>query len=230
MKFTKLILSCAIIIAAAYGAVKLFSQDSVEVTAKKIEKESFTPYVYLGGSVVAASNAGTQEILQTGVNEANKRVVVYAMQNSAGKIKVGQKAVISASGLEKDYDASVVSVSDEAKKITVGSSKAVVVEVVLRVDNPDSDLKNGFNANAKIFTDQETDVLVVPYRAVFSENDKEYVYVISDGKAQKREVETNRELENGYEIVSGIEEGEIVVTTPQSVADKGTSVVVREEE
>lgn len=229
MKFTKFLLSCVIIVAAAYGAVKLFSPNNIEVTAKTIKKESFTPYVYLGGSVVDASQIG-QGALQTGVGNNEKRVVVLASQNSAGKIKVGQKAVISASGLEKDYKASVISVSDDAKKITVGTSKAVVVEVVLRVDNPDSDLKNGFNANAKIFTDEKTDILVVPYRAVFSENDREYVYVINDGKAQKREVKTDRELENGYEIVSGIKEGETVVTMPQSVTDKSSKIVVREEE
>ena len=213
MKFTRLILSCLVI-----------------VTAEKIEKQSFTPYVYLSGTVLSPSQMTENEAVSVGVNANTKTVVVLAGQNSVGKIKLGQSAQISGSGLEeKGYTATVISISDTAKKVTVGAAKVVVVEVVLKVENPDNDLKSGFSAKAKIFTDKPSDILSVPYSAVFSENGREYVYLLENSKSVKKEIKTYRELENGYEVVFGIKEGDVVITSPKNINKSGDSVTAREE-
>jgi len=230
MRFTRIFLSCIIAVAAAYGAVKMFSNTSVEVSAQRVEKQSFTPYVYLSGSVVSPSQSASSTSVQAGAFNNQKTVVVLVGQNSIGKIKLGQKAQILGNGLDdKGYTAVVSSISDTAKKVTLGTSKAVVIEVVLKVENPDSSLKNGFSAKAKIFTDEPSDIIVAPYSAVFSENNKEYVYVVEKQRAVKKEIKTDKELENGYEVVSGILEGDTIITSPEYVNKNGDSVKLKGE-
>ena len=64
----------------------------------------------------------------------------------------------------------------------------------------------------------------MPYSAVLQDESGEYVYVYYDGRALKRNVKTGRELENGYEIVSGIDASSIVITSPLEVSGDSAAV------
>ena len=58
------------------------------------------------------------------------------------------------------------------------------VEVLLSVTNADERLKPGYTANVKIYTDHKDEALLVPYEAVWQDEDnRENVYVIENGRA-----------------------------------------------
>jgi RND family efflux transporter MFP subunit len=70
--------------------------------------------------------------------------------------------------------------------------------------------------------------IVVPDVAVQKQagaNDK-YVFIVENGVARYRKVELGHRLENDYEILSGINEGDMVVTAGQSRLIDGTSVEI----
>lgn len=78
------------------------------------------------------------------------------------------------------------------------------------------DIRSGMTANIDILTDKKENVLVIPRRAVLIQDGKKIVRVVKDatkGVFEEREVETGLQGDDGLiEIVSGLSEGEDVVT------------------
>lgn len=83
-------------------------------------------------------------------------------------------------------------------------------------DMKGQDVRSGMTANVTITTETKPSVLVVPQRAVLTEDNKQVVRVLTNKKRgifEQREVKTGLRGNNGMvEIVSGINEGEEVVT------------------
>ena len=68
--------------------------------------------------------------------------------------------------------------------------------------------------------------LLVPDRSVIKQqgSGERYVYVHKDGKAEFRIIELGRRLDTSYECLSGLEEGECVITTSLNRLTNGTEV------
>jgi len=73
-------------------------------------------------------------------------------------------------------------------------------------------IKPGMTTDAAIIVDTKTDVLYVPNAAVKTQGDTSYVEVMADGQPTRREVTVGISSDEATEIVSGLEEGEEVVT------------------
>lgn len=233
MKLTRFILSCVIVAAAVFAAVTIFSDNSVPVSVAKIKNETYLPSIYLSGTVSSVDLDTLQNIEDIEVvapsNEMN--VTVLVGESSISKIKLGQKAVITTNAFkEKEYNAVVDKIADSAKKVSLGAGKIVAVEVRLKITDADENLKSGFTAKAKIFTDEPTQVTVLPYSAVLEDDKGEYVYLCQQGRAVRRNVKTGRELENGYEVISGVGVGDIVITSPALISKNGADIYVSGEE
>ena len=213
MKILRLFVTVLIVSVFFYAVFNIFRTNSVTVSAKPIELEEYAPFVSVSGNVE--------------INGKNALVTVLVGESNISDIRVGQKATITGNGFKnKTYDATVTHIGTNAKKVSVGSGKAVVVEVILTIDNPDSMLKSGFTAKANIFTNEKTQIAVVPYSAVMQDDNGEYVFVIVNERAEKRYVKTGRELLNGFEIISGIKLNENVVTNPEQIKKNGSYVTV----
>ena len=214
MKKSKIILGFIIFATAAFSAVNIFSDNSVRVKTDIVKKEIYSPYLLFGGSISSPETG--DDAVQTVMAE-NAYVSVLVGESSISSIKKGQKAEISGSGFSGVYSAEVISVGKSARKISMGTSKVVAVDVVIKIDEPDDSIKSGFTAKVKIFTDKEQEVLTVPYSAVMQDDQTEYVFVLQDDRAVRKDIKTGRELANGCEVLEGIEAGEIIITTAQSV-------------
>lgn len=79
------------------------------------------------------------------------------------------------------------------------------------IENDDHLIKAGMFAKVTVASETKEDVLVVPADAVVFRSGRHVVYVIEDNAVQEREVITG--LENGkqIEIVSGLNEGDILI-------------------
>jgi len=88
-------------------------------------------------------------------------------------------------------------------------SRSIIVRA--RIDNKDGRLKPGMFMTVKLI---RTDVpaLMLPEEALVPESDKKFVFVVRDGKAARVEVQTGRRRPGEVEIVSGLDEGDVVVT------------------
>ncbi|MGI5824047.1 MAG: efflux RND transporter periplasmic adaptor subunit [Bacillota bacterium] len=94
--------------------------------------------------------------------------------------------------------------------------------VEITISNASGLLKPGMFAEAELVTKQSKNVLIVPAEAVNTDN---CVYVLQpDNTVKKVEVEVGISNENYVEILSGLEIGEVIVTTGQHLLYDGALV------
>jgi len=109
-------------------------------------------------------------------------------------------------------------------KAESGSGGSTVFPVVVQLDRSDVPLRLGYSATLDIKALHKTGVISVPVVAVLSEEGRDYVYVVEDGKAHRREVRTGIKAGEWVEVLSGLEEGERVVVEGASKVREGQRV------
>jgi membrane fusion protein (multidrug efflux system) len=92
------------------------------------------------------------------------------------------------------------------------ATRLVPVEVALTGEAAQA-ARPGFLARVAFALGTRENVLLVPASAVVGQAGAQQVFVVVDGKAERRTVETGLSSEGRVEIVSGLREGEAVVVT-----------------
>ncbi len=134
-----------------------------------------------------------------------------------GSVELGQKAQVTMG--QTVYDGTVSAISPVAT--TSDSSGKPKVKVEISFDDESARPTIGLEASVQIFTIQQKSVLTVPDTAIYSGDSGNYVYVLEDGTAQKKFVETGASGEGVTEILSGLSEGETVITQALTDEDEG---------
>lgn len=134
-------------------------------------------------------------------------------------IQEGQKVTITGAGFKSVYSGTVKKIASTAKQVSSGGVSETVVEVLVEVDEAGEDIKPGFTATARILVENLAESLVVPYEAVREDDEGHpYVYVVRNSSVAKAVLATGKELEEGYQVLSGLEEGDKVVLNPEKVS------------
>jgi RND family efflux transporter MFP subunit len=95
------------------------------------------------------------------------------------------------------------------------------------VPNPDHQLRPGQFARARLILEQRENALLVPSRALGSDQGRRFVYVFADGTAERRFVETGGVYGERTLILDGLEPSDrVIVDNLQRVQD-GTAVEIR---
>lgn len=88
-----------------------------------------------------------------------------------------------------------------------------VYEVKMTIDgNPQSLYRLGMTGDAEFVLDEKKDVLVLPGSYLKTESDKKYVLKMTSGKPVKTYIRTGAEADGDYEVLSGLKEGDILVS------------------
>jgi membrane fusion protein (multidrug efflux system) len=95
------------------------------------------------------------------------------------------------------------------------------------VPNTGGELKPGMFLNVRLARG-EADLLVVPEEALLPEQGDVYVYVVQDGKATKRKIQTGQRRVGSVQVTAGLEPGEMVVTEGTQKLRDGANVAVTE--
>jgi membrane fusion protein (multidrug efflux system) len=97
------------------------------------------------------------------------------------------------------------------------NTRAVTVRALLA--NEDGALRPGMFLNVSLAND-ERETLIIPEQALTPEAERQYVFVVADGKAQRREVRIGARRPGNVEVVAGLNAGEqVVVEGTQKVRD-----------
>ena len=173
--------------------------------------------------IITEINNKEGEVLGAGVVKEtfsrvmSKDTIVESMipESDIVKIKLGQHGAITFDALTQDE-------SFDAEVIEIGPAATVIQDVVyyiikLKLNSSDTRLKPGMSVNVDIQTAEKNDVIMVPMRAIKTEEKKKYVEVLQMGNVvTKKYVETGLEVDDGMvEIKSGLKEGERVITFVQ---------------
>jgi len=105
-------------------------------------------------------------------------------------------------------------------------TRTVIVRAVL--PNEEGRLRPGMFLTVSLLK-QEAQALVIPEEAVVPEGSKQYVFVVgTDGLAELREIQTGRRRPGEVEVISGVSEGERVITEGTQKARDGQPVRIIE--
>ena len=106
---------------------------------------------------------------------------------------------------------------------------SILVKAV--IDNDSELLQHGMFASVKLTVGEKNNVVLVDEDCVDREGQHEFVWIIDDkGRAYRRAVITGSKDESGVEIISGLKEGEIVVTAGQLKLTDGKKVKILNQE
>jgi RND family efflux transporter MFP subunit len=81
--------------------------------------------------------------------------------------------------------------------------------------NEKGEVTPGAFADIEVVTAVRRDAPVIPEVALVSEGEQSFVWVVQDGRATKREIALGQRLENGLEVLKGLQGGEIIVVEGQ---------------
>ena len=207
------------------------SASSPQAPAETKEVEITAPVAGVVTSVAISEQETVErnKAVMTVSASSDLQVRLAVNESQISEIKIGQRAVITGAGFHTVYEGTVTSISSEAKQEYHTTGTETVVEVLVRIQNPKSDIKPGFSAKARIITEESKNVLVAPYEAVRADDDgKEYVYLLHGRKAIKVPVTTRKEFESGFEVLSGLQDQDTIIMNPDSITD-GAAVLPQEE-
>ncbi|MFV1959404.1 MAG: efflux RND transporter periplasmic adaptor subunit, partial [Planctomycetota bacterium] len=98
------------------------------------------------------------------------------------------------------------------------------VTVTLAVDPAGTGLGDRYRVEVRVILDERPDVLLVPEGALFREGEGWAVFVIEDGRARLRRVETGLRGLRTREVRSGLAEGDVVILHPDDTIEEGGRV------
>lgn len=143
---------------------------------------------------------------------SSMQIEVDVPESDITKIEIGDQVVITldAFSSEEKFMGTVTFVDPAATLI----DGVTYYSIKISFNEKDERIKSGMTADLTVHTDEKDGVLVVPSRAVIYREDKKYVQLLDiNGQLIEREVETGIRGDGGtIEIVSGLSEGEEVVT------------------
>ena len=163
------------------------------------------------GDVVGESAPTTAETTTPAITIVSSgSYVVHATVAAADveQVQRGLQVEITASGVTDTVYGTVASVGLVAE---TNDSGAAVFPVRIAVTGKQEDLYAGVSATASIVVEQVPDVLTVPSRALTTEDDTTYVTKLVDGDEVRTEVEVGEAYGMSTEVLSGLEEGDVVV-------------------
>lgn len=154
--------------------------------------------LYIKGSV-------SEKYVEKLKKEQEAEVLVIA-NNSTIKAKVDEisKKPSTSSSIGSSMDTSANSLSN--------------YDVTLLLDSQENIL-DGYHVQATIFEEEKE--LKIPKEAIIEENGETFVYKVEDGALKKQNVEYEDSENDDAKILSGLEEGEEVVTNPTEDTKEG---------
>ncbi len=166
------------------------------------------------GTVVSAtagtstSGSTTTKKIASITTAAAPIMSVNLSEVDAPKVKVGDKASIMVSALNKTYVGRVASIDTSGSV----SSGVVTYPTYIQLDSNETDLLPNMLVSASIIVETKDNVLLVPSTSVKTTSGETYIQTLNDGVLTPTPAEIGLLSDTQAEVIAGIEEGTSVVT------------------
>ncbi len=170
-------------------------------------------------SVGALVDPGTEitTLDETSRIKADFRVPETALAH----IAAGQGVTaVSAAYAGRTFTGTVATVDTRVDPVT----RSVEVRTVF--ENPDERIRPGMFLTAEFVAVIRKDSVLIPEQAVVAGGDRQYVFIVDDGKAARRDVTTGEHVDGDIEILAGLSPGDVVVTAGVQKIRDGAPVEV----
>jgi HlyD family secretion protein len=162
------------------------------------------------------ANPGTKVIALTDVSVLEAEVNLD--ETDVVRIATGMTVVVTVDAFPgMEVSGEVIEIAPTAAV----QSGVVLYPVTVRLDSTELPLRSGMTINVTFPIEQRTDTLMVPFRAIETEGGQAYVTRVTDSGREAERVEVMMGLitDIQVEILSGIEEGDVVTVYANPVQD-----------
>lgn len=158
------------------------------------------------GEVVVAGGDSVVSL----INPNKFQIEVDISEADIGKVELGDSVKIILDAFPEESWPGQVAEMEPAETLVEG---VVYYRVTVIFDEIDERIKSGMSADITIQTDKKEDVIAVPYRAIIYKDSKRFVKIVKGETLEEVEVKIGiKGSEGKVEIVSGVNEGDKVVT------------------
>ena len=174
----------------------------------------------LGKREIAQGVLGSESLIIT--LDDLKRIVIdiKVPENYVGILKTGLKAEVTSSAYKKIFNGKIETISSRIDP----STRSILSRIV--VDNSDSEIIPGQLMTVKIIYD-EIDQIGVPESAVTIQGKTAFVYTVDNDVVEKRNIEIGKRNFGKVSVLSGLNEGEVVIAEGVSkVRDKAKVKII----
>ena len=152
------------------------------------------------------------------VDDSRLKVICNVPESRVSMIKTGQKVNVTSGNAAKVFSGTV-------KNVGVKTDRGLNYPVEIVLDK-DPELHNGMYLKVTFDSEGSQAAILIPRKAVVGSVLSANVYVVRDGKAEKREVRLGEMYGDSIEILEGISEGEEIITAGLMNVSDGTAVTV----
>src|SRR5208282_2234014 len=170
-----------------------------------------------------SAGAGVADIATLADTE-DMRAEVDINESDIGKVTMGMPATVLLDAYpDRPFDARVVKIYPEADR-QKGTVKVEVhiLNPDLAVVKPEMSVKISFLGGSPV--EAEAPLVLVPKKAVVTEGSQNYVWLVRDDKAQRVNVSTGHEYQDGVQVLQGLSGGETVIVVPPTQLHDGQAV------
>ena len=208
---------------------------SAQQDLEKLTEASYSP---ISGTIIENNAIEGQMLTDSTVmmevaDLSDLDVEAYVSEYDIAKVKVGQTVEMTSDGIEdKVYIGTVTKIEPVAESRSTISGDETTVPIVVHIENPDEDIKPGFSLDMEIIVVDLSDVLTVPISAVMQDDDgSTYVFKVEeDDTITKTTIEIGTYSDMYAEVVSGLQDGDRVMTSPDEDVTDGSKLSDYEEE
>lgn len=188
--------------------------------------------------VVTAIDVGITDIKSAGsvlltIAEPDSiRMKAALPENYVQDVNVGMDATITGEAFrERSYEGTVLQIMPCAyRNVSLNGGGDTVVDVLIQLDEPDEALRAGYTARASIVCDCDESAILIPYQAVLQDDTGEYVMILENGRAVRRDIETGLELSDTVEVKRGLKAGDCLILENAEAGEKVAEKMVNADE
>ncbi len=154
---------------------------------------------------------------------SNKNTMTVTFSVSEGirnTLRVGQKIQVDRNG--KQYDAVITEIG------TMIDQNTGLFAVKSCVSTPDDSLLTGSSVKVIADTYSQNEALLIPYDAVYYDDSQPYVYVVVDGIARRKDVETGIFDAETITVLSGLDAADVLITSWSANLRDGAEISVQQ--
>ena len=210
------------IIASSKGLTQ--AEVNVKIAQMELEKTRITaPF----SGVITQIRVAPGESIEAGreictlVDLSQLKIEAKVLETVVGKIKTGREAYVNFTAYPgKVFSGQVAAISP------LVDSKDKTCSVFVHLDNPAEEIKPGMHAEVEIISEIFPSRLLVPQEAVLVRGGRPLVFVVENGLAKWRYIQTGEENERFIEVLEGVTEGEQVIVEGHMTLAHDSSVRV----
>lgn len=158
-------------------------------------------YVSEGAFVNAATRVATLQRID------RLKIDFSIPEKYASRIKLGAGITFTVAGGDRRFGGEIYAFDPRIDTAT----RTVLLRALS--PNPEGRLLPGAFANVELKLNQMNDAILIPAVAVIPGLTEKNVFVMNDGKAQRRAVETGTRTASQVHIISGLKPGDVVITS-----------------